>query len=67
MEIQNFAVEYIAGALHKVSPGELRNVLSNRYSLSPREAAVNHALAYARGIPYETVFHGLFSKAESNS
>jgi ribosomal protein L11 methyltransferase len=36
MDIRNFAVEYIDGALHKVSPGELRNVLSNRYSLSPR-------------------------------
>jgi ribosomal protein L11 methyltransferase len=37
MDIQNFAVAYIAGALHKVSPGELRNVLSNRYFLSPRQ------------------------------
>jgi ribosomal protein L11 methyltransferase len=37
MEIQNFAVEYIAGALHKVSPAELSNVLSNRYFLGPRQ------------------------------
>jgi ribosomal protein L11 methyltransferase len=37
MDIQNFAVAYIAGALHKVSPGELRNVLSNRYFISPRQ------------------------------
>jgi len=27
----------------------------------------DRALAYARGVSYETVFHGLFSKAESNS
>ncbi|MGB5423903.1 MAG: 50S ribosomal protein L11 methyltransferase [Desulfobacterales bacterium] len=37
MEIQKFAVEYIAGALHKVSPGELRNVLSNQYFLGARQ------------------------------
>ena len=37
MEIEHFAVEYITGALHKVSPGELRNVLSNRYFLGPRQ------------------------------
>ena len=37
MDIQNFAVAYIAGALHKVSPLELRNVLANRYFLSPRQ------------------------------
>jgi ribosomal protein L11 methyltransferase len=37
MEIEHFAVEYIAGALHKVSPGELRNVLSNRYFLGHRQ------------------------------
>ncbi len=37
MEIEHFAVEYIAGALHKVSPGELRSVLSNRYFLAPRQ------------------------------
>ncbi len=37
MDIQNFAVEYIAGALHKVSPCELRNVLSHRYFLGPRQ------------------------------
>ena len=37
MEVQNFAVEYIAGALHKVSPCELRNVLSHRYFLGPRQ------------------------------
>ena len=36
-EIQDVAVEYVAGALHKVSPGELRNVLSNRYFLSSRQ------------------------------
>jgi len=36
-EIQQVAVEYIAGALHKVSPGELRNVLSKRYSLGTRQ------------------------------
>jgi ribosomal protein L11 methyltransferase len=47
MEIQNFAVEYIAGALHKVSPGELRNVLSKRYSLGPCQvrAIINSLLA----------------------
>ena len=27
----------------------------------------DRALAYARGVSFETVFHGLFSKAESNS
>ena len=27
----------------------------------------DRALAYARGVSYETAFHGLFSKAESNS
>lgn len=27
----------------------------------------DRALAYARGVSYETVFHGLFGKAESNS
>ena len=37
MEIEHFTVEYIAGALRKVSPGELRNVLSNSYFLSPRQ------------------------------
>jgi ribosomal protein L11 methyltransferase len=37
MEIKHFAVEYIAGALHKVSPGELRSVLSNHYFLGPRQ------------------------------
>lgn len=37
MEIQNFTIEYITGALHKVSPAELRNVLSNRYFLGPRQ------------------------------
>ncbi|MFZ1956040.1 MAG: 50S ribosomal protein L11 methyltransferase, partial [Desulfobacterales bacterium] len=36
-DIQDVAVEYVAGALHKVSPGELRNVLSNRYFLGPRQ------------------------------
>jgi hypothetical protein len=36
-EIQKVAVEYIAGALHRVSPGELRNVLSKRYFLGTRQ------------------------------
>jgi len=47
MEIEHFAVEYIAGALHKVSPGELRNVLSNRYFLGPRQvrAIIKNLLA----------------------
>lgn len=35
--IQDFAVEYVAGALHKVSPGELQKVLSNRYCLDTRQ------------------------------
>ena len=37
IEIQDVAVEYVAGALHKVSPGELRNVLSSRYFLGARQ------------------------------
>jgi ribosomal protein L11 methyltransferase len=36
-EIQKVAVEYVAGALHKVSPVELCNVLSNRYFLGARQ------------------------------
>jgi ribosomal protein L11 methyltransferase len=32
-EIEDVAVEYVAGSLHKVSPGELRSVLSKRYFL----------------------------------
>jgi ribosomal protein L11 methyltransferase len=36
-EIQNVAVEYVTGALHKVTPVELRNVLSNRYFLGARQ------------------------------
>lgn len=36
-EIQDFAVEYVTGALNKVSPGELQKVLSNRYFLGARQ------------------------------
>jgi ribosomal protein L11 methyltransferase len=36
-EIQDVAVEYVAGALHKVSPVELCNILSDRYFLGARQ------------------------------
>ena len=36
-EIQDVAVEYVAGAHHKVSPVELCNILSNRYFIGARQ------------------------------
>lgn len=36
-DIQHVAVEYVAGALHKVSPGELQKFLSNHYVLGARQ------------------------------
>ena len=52
-DIQQAAVEYVAGALHKVSPGELRNVLSNRYFLGPRQVrAIIRSLLTAGELSY---------------